>query len=377
MAFSTNVHLPSQNDHYFFENLCKAIDEYSRYEKVLLVGDFNAEISEFCLNSFLYQHELNNLVKEKTCFKNVSNTGCIDLFLTNNAPFFQHTETFSTGLSDFHKLLLTVLKTNQISKSKPREIHYRNDKKFDSLKFNVYLKNAFANDKIESCIKFDEVFMTVLNRHAPFKKKILTANHSSYMSKTLRKAIMRRSYLEKIFLKKTIQYLRAYKKQKNYRSQLYKKERKKFFNGLNLSFVTDNKLFWKTVNPFFSDKGIYGANIKLVEEEEVLQNDSEIARKLNEFFKNAVSTLGITENSFVINEKYKNTSDPVQRAIVKFESRPSISLIKNKITNGNNFKFELVSLSDIELEIRLLNSKKATTHKNIPPKILNQVLRLQ
>ena len=101
-----------------------------------------------------------------------------------------------------------------------------------------------------------------------------------------------------------------------------------------------------------------------------MQNDSEIARKLNEFFKNAVSTLGITENSFVINEKYKNTSDPVQRAIVKFESRPSISLIKNKITNGNNFTFELVSLSDIELEIRLLNSKKATTHKNIPPKRL-------
>ena len=38
--------------------------------------------------------------------------------------------------------------------------------------------------------------MKVLNRHAPLKKKILRANHSSYMSKTLRKAIMRRSYLE-------------------------------------------------------------------------------------------------------------------------------------------------------------------------------------
>ena len=101
-----------------------------------------------------------------------------------------------------------------------------------------------------------------------------------------------------------------------------------------------------------------------------MQNGSKIAEKLNQFFKNAVSTLGITENSFVINEEYKNISDPVQRAIVKFESHPSISLIKNKITNRNNFKFEPVSLSDIELEIRLLNPKKATTHKNIPPKIL-------
>ena len=101
-----------------------------------------------------------------------------------------------------------------------------------------------------------------------------------------------------------------------------------------------------------------------------MQNDSEIAEKLNGFFKNAVSPLGITENSFVINEEYKNIFNPVQRAIVKFESHPSISLIKNKITNRNNFKFEPVPLSDIELEIRLLNPKKATTHKNIPPKIL-------
>ena len=89
-----------------------------------------------------------------------------------------------------------------------------------------------------------------------------------------------------IFKKKTDQSLRAYKKQKNYCSRLYKKERKKSFNGLNPSFVTDNKIFWKTVKPFFSGKGNYGANIKLVEEEEVLQNDSEIAEKLNEFFKN-------------------------------------------------------------------------------------------
>ena len=200
--------------------------------------------------------------------------------------------------------------------------------------------------------------MTLLNRHTPLKKKMLRANHSSYMSKTLRKAIMRRSYLENKYLKKkTDQCLRAYKKQKNYCSRLYKKERKKFFNGLNPSFVTDNKLFWKTIKPFFSDKGNYGDNIKLVEEEQVLQNDSEIAEQLNKFFKNAVSTLGITENSFIINKEYENISDPVQRAIVKFESHPSISLIKNKITNGNNFKFEPVSLSDIELEIRLLNPR--------------------
>ena len=97
-----------------------------------------------------------------------------------------------------------------------------------------------------------------------------------------------------------------------------------------------------------------------------MQNDIEIAEKLNELFKNAVPISGITENYFVINEEYKSISDPVQRAIGKFESHSSISLIKNKIANRNNCKFEPVSLIDFELEIRLLNPKKATTYKNIP-----------
>ena len=52
--------------------------------------------------------------------------------------------------------------------------------------------------------------------------------------------------------------------------------------------------------------------MKLVEEEEVLQNDSEIAEKLNKFFKNAVSTFSIAVSSFIINEEYKIISDRVQ-----------------------------------------------------------------
>ena len=58
---------------------------YSYYDLILLTGDFNAEMHDHYLKSFLYQHELNSLVKGKTCFKSISNPSCIDLFLTNNA----------------------------------------------------------------------------------------------------------------------------------------------------------------------------------------------------------------------------------------------------------------------------------------------------
>ena len=62
-------HPPSQSDSYFFEHLDKALDVYSNYEKVLLTGDFNSEITEHCMDSFLYQHVMTSLVKEKTFLK--------------------------------------------------------------------------------------------------------------------------------------------------------------------------------------------------------------------------------------------------------------------------------------------------------------------
>ena len=69
---------------------------------------------------------------------------------------------------------------------------------------------------------------------------------------------MKRSQLENFNTKtSTEKYLKAYKKQKNYVSRLYKKERKFFFNSLNSSVFSDSGKFWKTVKPF-SNKGNYG-----------------------------------------------------------------------------------------------------------------------
>ena len=103
-------HPPTQSDSYYFNSLHKALDLYSHFNKKLLVGDFKTEVSDV-LSPFLYQHDVENLVKEKTCFKNANNPSTIDCFLTNNSLAFQNTITTFTGLSDYHELVLTVLKT--------------------------------------------------------------------------------------------------------------------------------------------------------------------------------------------------------------------------------------------------------------------------
>ena len=59
-------------------------------------------------------------------------------------------------------------------------------------------------------------------------------------------------------------------------SRLYKKERKRPFNNFNSSLLT--KLFWDTVKLLFSSNGNYGAYIKLVEKNEVLQDSDPIQK---------------------------------------------------------------------------------------------------
>ena len=76
----------------------------------MLAGDFNAEESKPCLSQFLYEYNAKNIAKGNTCFKNALNPGCSDLFITNGPLSFQNTIAVSNGLSEFHKMVITVMK---------------------------------------------------------------------------------------------------------------------------------------------------------------------------------------------------------------------------------------------------------------------------
>ena len=94
------------------------------------------------------------------------------IFLKNTTLLFQHTQTLSSGLSDFNKLIFIVLE-NTFSKNKQRKIVYANYKDFNSYDFNDELKFVFSNENINSSSKFDKMILDVLNNHAPLKKERL------------------------------------------------------------------------------------------------------------------------------------------------------------------------------------------------------------
>ena len=74
------------------------------------MADFNADFANTAASDFFEIYNLKNMIREKTCFKNPNNPSCIDLIITNRPKGFQNCMVIETGLSNFHKMSITVMK---------------------------------------------------------------------------------------------------------------------------------------------------------------------------------------------------------------------------------------------------------------------------
>ena len=64
--------------------LQKQLEAFSeRYEHFLIMGDFNADVSDPSMTSFCTLFKRKSIVKEPTCYKVPENPSCIDSFSTN------------------------------------------------------------------------------------------------------------------------------------------------------------------------------------------------------------------------------------------------------------------------------------------------------
>ena len=185
---------PSQNQQYFLDKLSKIIDHYSSiYNNYIILGDFNMEPSDSLSNAFMQSHNLLDLIKSNTCFK--GSGSYIDLILTNRKFCFKNSSTFETGLSDHHHLIYSMLKTIS-EKEDSKCLIYRDYKNFNNEYFQNDLKNGLSKYP-KNYESFENVFVTVLDRHDPRKTKILRENQKSHVDKNLlRKALMKLSELK-------------------------------------------------------------------------------------------------------------------------------------------------------------------------------------
>ena len=347
----------------------------SKYERFLLLGDFNVGVEETHMKSFCENYALTNLIRQPTCYKNPDSPTCIDLMITNVPRSFQSTCVVETGLSDFHMMTLTVMK-KRFKKFQPKIINYRSYTHFRNEAFRETLlknlsKENFINNE-NSFQRFCSISLDSLEEHALFKKKYTRGNHMPFFNKDLSKAIMTRTKLRNIFLQsKSEENKIHYTKQRNFWFSLLRKTKKQYYQNLNEKTVTDNKLFWKTVKPFLSDKVSGVDKIHLIENNELIKSDSKTAETLNNFFSNIVQNLNIarytSEEPFI-----ENIQDPTLEAILKYRNHPSIIAIRDKYKISECFKFTEVDQKEIEKEIKKLDVNKASQRSDIPTKIIKE-----
>ena len=159
------------------------------------------------MKSFCESYNLTNLIKQPTCLKNPEKPSCIDLILTNRPKSFQTTCVIETGLSDFHRMTVSVLKILP-----PRIISYRDFSNYHNANFiNSLTEVIFEGENMESFVKdsdsFFKVCTEVVNQHAPHKKKYVRGNNKRFMNKALPKALTRRAKLRNKFLEILSKYL--------------------------------------------------------------------------------------------------------------------------------------------------------------------------
>ena len=123
-------------------------NKYSKvYDNFIFMGDVIVAMSDKAMEDFYSLNNLESLISKPTCYKNHENPTCIDLILTNRPGYFQHSNAFETGISDFHLLTVTQLKMD-FQKKLTKIITYRDYKKFDNAKFRDNVNN-FAFDQFD------------------------------------------------------------------------------------------------------------------------------------------------------------------------------------------------------------------------------------
>ena len=130
MAIVCSYNSKHSNIESHLDSLSKSIDSLSsKYDNFILPSDYNSCMEDSPIKTLGVIYKLWYLIKEPMCFKNPENPTCIDLILANKPLSFKNTYLIETGLSDFHKIIVAVMKM-YFSKMKLQVVSYGKYKTF-------------------------------------------------------------------------------------------------------------------------------------------------------------------------------------------------------------------------------------------------------
>ena len=125
------------------------------------------------------------------------------------------------------------------------------------------------------------------------------------------------------------------------------------------------------MKPLLSNKNEEKEKIVVVENDDIISEDKNMAEKFGNYFKSSGESLLFPDDDWVLTET-GNIADPVQIAVNKFEHHPSINEIKRNVNSKPQFSFKKANLTEIETLIKSLDEKKSFPDGGIPIKWLKE-----
>ena len=151
-----------------------------------------------------------------------------------------------------------------------------------------------------------------------------------------------------------------------------RKTKKQYFPNLEPKLITDNKKFWNSVKPLFSDKITVKKIINLTENGEILSSDTYIADTFNDYFNSVVQNLNIPRENCMLNTDL--CINLILEIVEKYKHNQSIISIIKKIREKGlpRFSFHLVTLEETLTGVALLRNKNASQASDIPVKTIKE-----
>ena len=104
------------------------------------------------------------------------------------------------------------------------------------------LSDKLSRLESDSYSELEKAFLIVLNKQAPLKTKFIRHNNIPFMTKELRKTIMKRSQLKNMYNKnRNYEKWYLYKKQRSFCVSLLRKTKRNYFKNVKIQDITDNK----------------------------------------------------------------------------------------------------------------------------------------
>uniref|UniRef100_A0A8C7M5K3 Reverse transcriptase domain-containing protein n=3 Tax=Oncorhynchus mykiss TaxID=8022 RepID=A0A8C7M5K3_ONCMY len=334
------------------DTICELIAPHLSSELVLL-GDLNWNMlnTPAILQSKLDALNLTQIINEPTRYlPKALNTGTLlDIILTN-FPSKYTSAVFNQDLSDH--CLIACIRNGSAVKRPPLITVKRSLKHFSEQAFLIDLAGVSWKDidlipSVEDAwIFFKNAFLTILNKHAPFKKFRTRNRYSPWFSPDLTALNQHKNVLWRSALaSNSPRDMQLFREARNHYTQAVRKAKASFFKQKFASCNTNSKKFWDTVKSMENKNTSSQLPSALKIGNTVTTDKSTIIENFNKHFSTAGHAFHLA------------TPTPVNSTAPPTATRPSLP----------HFSFSQIHSADVLKELQNLDPYKSAGLDNLDP----------